>query len=304
MMTIIGTDISSYQDKKDTPLEVNFETMLAAGARFSIFRANFGMAPDRCFHQYVEDAKTAGMPIGCYTFPLSTQNLKTQMDVFFEVIKGIIFDLPLVLDVEKYTYKVKAEDGSETIMTSVLGANDILYCLDRMEAYQGRAPMIYTGFYVWRDDVKNSSKVAFTRYPLWIAGYGVSHPEIPKPWVDYTLWQYTNKGKGLEYGVESLDIDLDKYNGDEAAFAKFISRPVVTDPIDPIPSELILTAVNEMKIRSGPGLEYPQTGTVPVGSTVMPIGVGGKDSWVEIRPGQWVCNQLGNKKYLIKQEVD
>jgi len=33
-----------------------------------------------------------------------------------------------------------------------------------------------------------------TKYPLWIAHYGVDQPDVPY-WASWSAWQYNNKGK-------------------------------------------------------------------------------------------------------------
>jgi len=78
----------------------------------------------------------------------------------------------------------------------------------------------------------------FKQYPLWIANYGVDSPLVPAPWDknEWTLWQITDNGDGALYGVESKNIDLNYFNGDEASFkAAFgLSESV---PVEETPTE-------------------------------------------------------------------
>ena len=91
---------------------------------------------------------------------------------------------------------------------------------------------VYTAYYYW---VQNTISVGipaasleyFKQYPLWVANYNVTRPLIPKPWTDWLLWQYTEKGDGKPYGVASANIDLNHYKGD------FVQPP----PPPPEPTE-------------------------------------------------------------------
>ncbi len=53
---------------------------------------------------------------------------------------------------------------------------------------------------------------AFASYPLWIAEYGVTKPELPKIWEKsgYALWQYSETGKVK--GIKGF-VDLDVFHG-------------------------------------------------------------------------------------------
>jgi len=62
----------------------------------------------------------------------------------------------------------------------------------------------------------------FHRYSLWIANYGVAQPQVPRPWgtSEWLFWQFTASGDGPFYGVESLELDLNYFNGDAETFAR------------------------------------------------------------------------------------
>ena len=60
-------------------------------------------------------------------------------------------------------------------------------------------------------------------------------PRIPAPWTAWTFWQYTDKGNGLQYGAESLNIDLNYFNGDEEAFNERFKIDTTPTPPDPQP---------------------------------------------------------------------
>jgi hypothetical protein len=67
-----------------------------------------------------------------------------------------------------------------------------------------------------------------------------------KSWGKWTLWQFTDKAPGNEFGVKSAKVDLDFYNGTIDNFNAeygFSSEP----PCTPINLEVV-AGLEEMKI--------------------------------------------------------
>ncbi len=234
---LIGPDVSFYQDKPDTPQGINFEKMKAAGARFAIIRAGQNLWEDNEFDISWNACKGV-LPRGCYWFYDSRIDPKRQAKKWLDCFddSNDLGELPFWCDFED-TY-------GGTFRTW-------RHWYDFMEELKALRPGIklgvYTGYYYWRErtigaGIGAGSLNYFKQYPLWIAAYNPVGPQVPEPWTDWTLWQYTDNGNGPLYGVESLNIDLNYFNGDEAAFSKFAgSVPVVTPPesapaTDPIAS--------------------------------------------------------------------
>jgi lysozyme len=285
----IGNDISAWQNDITTPRGVDFQKMKSAGSKFCFMRAFFGLMKDRDFDGYWIDAKKAGIPRGAYFFPLTTYSITEQANNFCALLKQDKGELPPVIDIERYKGTVPS------------GA-DIKLCIQIIKKNLGVDPLIYTGFYMWRDEVAGSSDAFFANYPLWIATYATS-PMIPKPWKDWTFWQYTDKGDGLKYGVESLNIDMDYFNGTEQQFDTYIGNtnpnPEPEPDPNPEPSEgLTFTAINQMNIRKSPSISSSIVGTLPAGSKVTAIDVGGDDAWIMIGENMWVCNSRKGNTFL------
>ena len=53
---------------------------------------------------------------------------------------------------------------------------------------------------------------------MWIAWYNPEIPLVPSIWEDWLYWQFTDNGDGTLFGVESLNIDLNYFNGSETDF--------------------------------------------------------------------------------------
>jgi lysozyme len=80
-------------------------------------------------------------------------------------------------------------------------------CLAEVEQLTGVTPWVY-GSPDYLEVTKCADDLELTKYPLWIAHYGVASPTIPHPWMDFAAWQYTDKG--VVPGVQTL-VDLSWY---------------------------------------------------------------------------------------------
>ena len=214
-MSVIGTDLSVWQS------DVDFATMKAAGAEYVICRAAYALAPDARFPEYWQAAKAAGLLRGAYHYMTWDRDLVSQANLFVQTLKADPGELPVVVDFEM-------QKGAPANASTKLRQ----FC-DIIEAGLGRVPMIYTGPYFWLEH--GSEDASWKHYPLWIANYGVDHPQVPAPWADYAFWQYTDRGDGHKYGVSSEQIDLDLFNGNMDDLRKLAGLgdvPPVTEPTD------------------------------------------------------------------------
>ena len=84
-MTIIGPDVSFYQDKPDTPKGIDFAMMKAAGARFAIIRAGQNLWEDRAFDESWRNSKGV-LPRGSYWFYDSRVDPKFQAKKRFALV--------------------------------------------------------------------------------------------------------------------------------------------------------------------------------------------------------------------------
>lgn len=119
------------------------------------------------------------------------------------------------------------------------GLANVVTCMQRIEQLLPIKMMFYTGYY-WFVDHSNplthASQYAYLKtIPLWLAWY-TSNPAIvliPKPWNDLWLWQYGTPSSGAEYGVQTVEIDMNWYNGTEDDFYYrygMADKPVQSQP--------------------------------------------------------------------------
>lgn len=200
---IKGADISKWQDDNTTARRPDFKKLKAAGCEFVFIRAAYGLSVDEDFAYNWQAAKEAGLLRGAYQWLVWTVPPLTQADKFLSMLASDPGELPPVVDYED-RYAMPSPG------TMRLALRDYLL---RVEQKTGRKPIIYTGPDYWKN--YGSGDSYWKSYPLWIANYATTTPMTPPPWGmnGWTFWQWTAKGDGLAHGMESLNIDLDWYNG-------------------------------------------------------------------------------------------
>ena len=191
---IRGCDISVYQGT------VDFAKMKAAGVNFVILKATQGNYWDSKFKANWQ-ASQGILPRAAYHFYDWNYTLQANIDALCNAYTLYPCEFNPVLDFES---TVNAP-GQTT------AASYCLRFLQEVESRIGKTPLLYTSPGYWASH--GSSSAEFSKYPLWIAHYGVSIPTVPKPWSKWHFWQYTSKGDGKAYGVASMSIDLDYWNG-------------------------------------------------------------------------------------------
>ena len=81
---------------------------------------------------------------------------------------------------------------------------------------------VYTGYYYWLSHKPSNQNSLnwFGQFPLWLAWYtdNPSAVKIPAPWTNLLYWQYSSHGDGPYYGVNTLNIDLNNFNGSVNTF--------------------------------------------------------------------------------------
>jgi GH25 family lysozyme M1 (1,4-beta-N-acetylmuramidase) len=192
-----GIDVSHYQGT------INWASEKAKGRMFGVASVGDGSYQDPTFATNWAAMKAAGVIRGAYQFFEPGQDPIAQANIMIAKV-GMLGDgdLPCTIDVEV--------TGSQSAATV---AANVGKWLARVEAGTGRKPMIYTGPYFWQDNVKS---LAYGGYPLWVADYGVSKPQVPAPWTNYKIWQYSDSGGSL---------DVDSFQGTLADLQAFAKAP-------------------------------------------------------------------------------
>ncbi len=262
---ILGSDISKWQGS------VDFRRMAERGIWFVFIKATEGMYTDEKFSENWRYSH-GFLLRGAYHFYRPEADPREQAQHFFEAVKtaGDLGELPPVLDYERI------DDWSR-----------VYECLVEMEKLFGRKPIFYTSAGVMSGGAAQygTPPAALAEYPLWVAHYDVDEPTVPAPWENWTFWQYTDKGSGPEYGVESGRIDLNWFHGsleeliafafsnwhEAAAWLARHARAVGGLKVGAVPVpglERYRVKVPALRVRKGPGLRYTPVGLLHLGDEI------------------------------------
>jgi lysozyme len=195
--TVKGIDVSYYQGT------VDWAAVAGDGVKYAFIRVSDGTGTiDTQFSAYWAASRTNGIIHSAYQFFRPNEDAIAQADLLLSKMGTLQpDDLPPVIDVE-------ATGGLSP--SGVAAA--VKAWVDHVTAAIGKPPIIYTGFYFWRDSVGGPD---MTSSPLWHAQYtSAACPDIAAPWTDWAFWQYTDSGTiaGISGGM-----DVDRFNGDMTA---------------------------------------------------------------------------------------
>lgn len=85
------------------------------------------------------------------------------------------------------------------------------YWYDFCEYFRQLLPNVQLGIYTrasYFNQYVPRNNMYFSQYPLWVAHYGAIQPDLPHAWSDWLMWQYSDHGDGVSYGVGSKEIDM------------------------------------------------------------------------------------------------
>ena len=204
----LGIDVSFWQDDNTTPQQINWRKAKAAGAVFAFIKASQATYKDQDFEYNWREAKAAGILRGAYHyFDYRMEPPKTQAQYMIRLLRNDPGELPPVMDLEINPYWAPPSRENLLKMTQVF--------LSELEAAFGRKPLFYTNPNMIYHVLKPVPDW-LTEYPLWIAHYDIPRPTMFAPWRRWTFWQWTDKGDGLLFGMESKQVDMNWFNGTEA----------------------------------------------------------------------------------------
>jgi len=193
---------------------IDWASVVADGWSFAMTKATEGTYyTDDEFSANYDGAYGVGMIRGSYHFAIpDDSDGATQADYFVDHGGGWSADgqtLPGQLDIEWNPYGSDCYDLSKSDMVQWIHDFD-----DEYYYRTGRDMMIYTAASWWTECVDSSD---FSPNPLWVAHYGVSSPNLPTGWPDYTFWQYDDAGAVAGVGYSDVDV----FNGSWSQLSHF-----------------------------------------------------------------------------------
>jgi lysozyme len=201
-----GLDVSHWQGT------INWDQVAAAGYKFCFCKATEDTTyVDPTFATNWAGMKRVGIARGAYHMVRPSIGTPiAQADHFLDTVKPSSGDLRPVLDVEK-------NDG----LTAAQVWQFLQLMAYRIKARLGRAPILYTGFYFWRDSVGYPR--SNLDCPLWFArwSYPIPTTEFPSAtWAGWSFWQYASTDTPAVPGIGGA-VDRDAFYGSPADLNKF-----------------------------------------------------------------------------------
>ena len=167
-----GIDVSKHQG------HINWEELHDnhGDVKFVYIKATEGSDyVDPCYYENITNARKNGIKVGSYHYLTTRSSISTQFENFRKTVKIEDQDLIPVIDCE-----MTGGWTSQQLRDSLsLFANMI-------EQHLGCKPMILTFEKFFNIHLGRT----FSNYPLWIAKYSTSEPNIGYDW---TLWQFSDK---------------------------------------------------------------------------------------------------------------
>jgi GH25 family lysozyme M1 (1,4-beta-N-acetylmuramidase) len=235
----LGTDVSRYNDN-GLPPYIDFKKMAAKGVIYTVIRLTSGITEDRDAEKNVKAAQDAGMIAMGYHWWNYTVDRQAQTAKFLNTYDRLKVVYP-ALDIENMFQGEKMPQGMKSVNTVDNMMKEIL-------AATGKKCLLYSNGDILKNYLTPKPESWYT-YPLWLASPGIFAPTNLYGWSKWTIWQYTWKLWGPDYGtgMEAKDLDGDYFNGTEQELRKFCGLDVINPPIPPNPAPTLEERVSALE---------------------------------------------------------
>ena len=195
--TIYGIDVSRFQGDIDWQLVAN------SGVKYAWIQISRSLTDiDLKFPYNWKRAKEVGILRGAYQRFQPGMDVMGQAKLFVDKLGPFVEgDLTPMLDVE---------DANGLTGPQIAAA--VKQWMDYVEPRVGRKPIIYTGFYFWRDSVGGAD---FADHPLWIANYSATCPLVPPTWTRWAFHQYSSTATIPGITANTVEAKTTKIDPDE-----------------------------------------------------------------------------------------
>lgn len=292
---VFGPDISVWQDDNSTAQMVDFDIMRQAGATFVGIKVSQSTWIDQDFVYNWHNARLKGIPRKAYHFLDWDKTGKEQARTFYGALKNDPPELLAVCDYEKRTNAPGRSKMLDTLYDFMEEQKRLFDLLDRRPK-----DAIYTGISFWKEF--GSTDSYWARYLLWLAFYSTMVPTAPKPWSQWTFWQWGTPAWGRQFGAESKDIDMNYFRGNKAEFCKFFDLQCDEEPIVEEPKiQKMCVNVRSLNLRTIPGKEqstiigqaFQDTEVVVLDRQIL-----GEDIWIKVQMEGWMAQQFQGYRYM------
>ena len=261
MAYTLGIDVSRWQDNNSTAQQMDFTKSVAMGTKFVFIKSSQRLWTDEDILYNWKTAKAAGLLRGAYHFLDWDVSPKDQAQYAWSVIQNDPGELPPVIDFEYWN-------------PPPANAYDMLWnYVIEMERLSGKKPIIYTGAFFWES--YGTQADVWKNYPLWIASYSTQeymeyNLDRLTPWNKWHFWQYTSKGDGIAFGAESLNLDMNYFNGTLDELKVFSGSEIIQEPELPINQVILptLKVIRNVFVRITPSTAIKEIATRYPGEVV------------------------------------
>lgn len=202
-----GIDVSNYQGN------IDFKKVKEDGIEVVYIKATEGTYYiDPYLEQNYKRAKENGLKVGLYHYVTARTEEQARREAKFFVARasGKKLDCKLAMDFETFGSLNKEEINR-------IG----LVFLQEVEKLSGKKAILYSNAYT----ASNTWRGENTKYPLWVAEYGVDKPYNDGTWDSWAGWQYTDRGR-----VSGINVYVDR---DKFTKEVFLDDTEVVPPVDP-----------------------------------------------------------------------
>lgn len=185
-----GIDVSQWQG------DINYQEVAEDGIDVVYMKATEGTSYiDPYFETNYENAKQNGLKVGFYHYVLArtVEEAQDEAQFFASTISGKSPDCRLAMDFESFG------NLNNTQINQISEA-----FLERLQELTGKEVVIYSDTF----NARNTFSLSLaSKYPLWIAEYGVTVPGNSN-WEEWVGFQYSNMGEIA--GIDGY-VDRDQY---------------------------------------------------------------------------------------------
>lgn len=211
---LTGVDVASYQHPGGAAID--WVKVRGAGHRYALVKATEGTTyTNPYFAADWAGSAAAGLFRGAYHYarparPFSTALAQARYFVSKAGSQTGPKDFGAVLDLEETGGLNRADLATWTRTW-----------LAEVKRLTGKAPIIYTGYYFWKDKLGDPVDIA-AGHRLWLPSYPSDpdsttfKPLVPAGWSRWTFWQY--RSDGTVPGIAAL-VDMNRFCCDEASLA-------------------------------------------------------------------------------------
>lgn len=228
-----------------------------------VIRGGQGTYADIQFTRNWTVSKRLGIKRGIYWFYDDRYSPGAQAEKLFNLIQGDLPELEIWID-------------WELVYGGAFGGlRNVVAMMERVEALlPGVTVGLYTGFYFFVEHsnaITNAPQYNYLKSrPLWLGWYSSDAltVRIPAPWTSLLLWQFGTPAEGNLYGVESLEIDMNFFNGTQAEFTARYGGTSEPPPTGVPMIQWYRVNTAGLNMRSGPGASHSRIGGLVQGDRI------------------------------------